>query len=319
MDKTIRENLEKAKNLILDFDDITICTHSDPDGDAIGGISALNLALRRIKKNVKPLISGSISPNFYFLPLPVFEESFPSQTELIIILDCAALERTDFHQEISRFKNSKIINIDHHPQDKGFGHLNIVDTSFTSTSELIYYLLELLRIEIDKDLALCLLTGIFSDTGSFMHSNTTKSSLEISAKLISKGANIREIAENTIRRKNISTLKLWGRVLLRIKNDREKGIVSSIITKKDLEECEATKADLEGVVNLINSVPEAKAALLLSEDENQIKGSLRSENGGLDVSKVAGLFGGGGHIRASGFKIRGKLKETEDGWEIIEE
>lgn len=317
--EALKENFKKAKSLILEKNKIVLYTHKDPDGDAIGGISALDMALKKIKKDVKSVLSGSVPSNFHFLPFPSFEESPPRETELIIILDCARLDRTGFSDKVLKKENVPIINIDHHPQEESFGHLDIVETSFTSTSELIYYLLKYLEVEIDKDIANSLLTGIFSDTGSFMHSNTTKTSLEIAAELVSRGANIRQIAENTFRKKNISTLKLWGRVLLRIKNDREKGIISSIITKKDLEECDATREDLEGVVNLINTVPKAKAALLLTEDQDQIKGSLRSENGGLDVSKVARLFGGGGHMRASGFQIKGKIHETEDGWEIVEE
>lgn len=318
--KKLKEKLEKTKELITNSEDISIFTHNDPDGDALGSISALNLALKKLNKEARAYISGEISPNFYFLPIPRFENNSPPRGGLFLVLDCADLKRTGFEEEISNLKDeSTIINIDHHPQEEEFGYLNIVYPSFTSTSELIFYLLETLGIEIDKDLADCLLTGIFTDTGSFMHPNTTENSLVIASRLVSKGANIKEIADYAFRRKNISTLRLWGRVLLRIKNDRQKGIVTSIITKKDLEDCGATKADLEGVVNLINAVPDAKAALLLTQDENQIKGSLRSENGGLDVRRIARLFGGGGHIRASGFKIKGKLHETSEGWEIIEE
>lgn len=319
MEKQLLNNKsQNIKDLILINQNIGIFTHIDPDGDAMGSICALSLALKKMGKNIKPYFSGIIPTNLSFLPLPFFEERFLSSIELVIVLDCADLSRTGYMNEILNL-NKKIINIDHHPQESPFGDVNIVETNLTSTSEIIFHLLEVLEINIDKDLANCLLTGILSDTGSFMHSNTTKDSLEIAAFLISRGANIKQIAENTFRKKTISTLKLWGRVLSRIKNDRNKGIVSSVITKKDLEECSATKEDLEGVVNLINSVPEAKAALLLREDEDQIRGSLRSENGGLDVRRVANIFGGGGHVRASGFKIKGKLKETEEGWEIIED
>ncbi len=314
----LRENLQKAKNLILNKGNINLFTHKNPDGDAIGSISALGLALKKMGKGVKFFVPGPFPSSLHFLPLPIFESQYEDNADLIIVLDCARLDRVEFSEEISELRDVPIINIDHHPQEEGFGDINIIETVFTSTSELVFYLLVDLGIEIDKDLANFLLTGIFSDTGSFMHSNTTKTSLEIAAKLVSRGANIKQIAENTFRRKDIHTLKLWGRVLQRIKNDRENGIVSSIITKKDLEECGATKEDLQGVVSLINTIPEAKAALLLSEEQDQIRGSLRSESGGLDVSKVANIFGGGGHVRASGFEIQGKIKETENGWEIIE-
>jgi len=319
MEATLTDNLNKIKNLVLDNNDFTILSHMDPDGDAVGGVCALAHGLKKIGKNVRPVLSGSLPINFYYLPLPVFEKKIPDTTDIFFVLDCAALDRTGYMQEVLKREKVQIINIDHHIQLNDFGHINVVDPSLTSTSEIIFHLLDFLSIDVDKNMANCLLTGIYFDTGSFMHSNTTKDSLEIAAQLVSKGANIKQIAENNFRRKNVSALKLWGRVLSRIKNDREKGIVSSIITKKDLEECGANESDIEGVVNLINSIPDARAALLLREDKDEIRGSLRSENGGLDVRKVANLFGGGGHVRASGFRIKGKLRETENGWEIIEE
>ncbi len=317
--KILEEKFKKIKSLLENSKNTAVFTHEDPDGDALGSISAVALALQRLQVKAKFFLSGSLPLNFNFLPFPYFEEELPQDLELVLILDCGNLERTGFEKEILGSKNAVLVNIDHHPQDDPFGNINIVSPSSSSTAELIFYFLRNLNLDIDRDLAECLLTGIFTDTGSFMHSNTTGRVLEIAANLVSKGANIKKIAYNTYRKKDISTLKLWGRVLSRIKTDRTKGIVASVITKKDLEECGATKEDLAGVVNLINSIPEARAALLLREEEGEIQGSLRSESGGLDVRKIANLLGGGGHVRASGFRIKGKLKETEEGWEIVEE
>ncbi|NTU70073.1 hypothetical protein HGB13_04660 [bacterium] len=222
--------------------------------------------------------------------------------------------------EIFKDKDVTIINLDHHPQENHFGHLNIVDTDVSSTSEIIYELLFEMDLLFDKETSSLILMGIMSDTGNFMHPNTSSRTLDIASDLIIKGANIKRISEKVIRQKRISTLKLWGNVLSRIKSDRKKGIVTSVITNRDLEECGATKEELEGVVNLIGSIPESKASLLLREDsEGNVRGSLRSNTDDFDTRKFAKIFGGGGHTRASGFRLKGKLKETQDGWQIVEE
>lgn len=317
----LNKQITEAKELIESHDNIGLFTHHDPDGDAIGSISAMHLCLKRLGKNVTSIISGTYSDNYNFLPLPLFKKELPAEKfELAIILDASDSNRTGYQEEISHDDDLFIINIDHHPQEQGFGNLNIVDEKATSSAELVFYILNELNTPIDRDLASLLLTGIISDTASFKHSNTTAKSLEIASFLASRGGDIKNISEKTERHKKLSTLKLWGRVLSRIKSDRRKGIVTSVIKKDDLVECGATKEDLEGVVNLISTIPESKAALLLREDEEgQVKGSLRSDPGGLDVRKVAHVFGGGGHVRASGFRIRGKIKETSNGWEIVDD
>lgn len=318
--KKIKKDLGLAKKLVEKHDEFLILTHHDPDGDALGAVSAIDLAFKRIGKKTICVISGSYPDNYHFLPLPLFEKEIGKKSaKCAIIVDCADLQRTGY-EEIIQDMDIEIINIDHHPQENPFGNVNIIDEQSSSSSELVFYLLKELGIKIDKDLADLILTGIISDTGNFMHSNTTKKSLDVASFLVLRGANIKNISSRISRQKRISTLKLWGRVLSRIKKDRSKGIVTSVITKKDLKECDATKEDLEGVVNLISSVSESKAALLLREDEEGlVRGSLRSETGGLDVKKMANVFGGGGHVRASGFKIKGRIGETSDGWEIIDE
>ena len=317
----LKDDFRKAKEAIIAHSDIFLLTHHDPDGDALGSISAVSLALKRLGKNTKSFISGKYADRYNYLPLPLFEQDFNAcQKCLFIVLDCADLSRTFHLSNLKKDHNFFIINIDHHPQDNKFGHINIVDTEATSASELVFFLILELGLEVDKDLAEMILTGIVADTGCFKHSNTTDRGLEIASFLAKKGASIKKIVDNLEKSKKLNTLKLWGKVLSGIKKNNQKGIVSAVITNQDLEDCGATKEDLEGVVNLIAAIPESKAALLLREDEEgNIKGSLRSDPDGLDVSRVASLFGGGGHVRASGFKIKAKIKETDNGWEIIGE
>jgi len=316
-----KENIKKVKERIEKSNNIALFTHKDPDGDAIGSISSMHHALRESKKNVYSFLYGNIPENFYLLSLPLFSRKKDNYTfDLAIVLDCSNLDRAGLFDEVFSNKDITIINMDHHPQEKPFGDINIVDTGFSSTSEIIYELLSDMNFYINKDISSLILLGIMFDTGNFMHPNTSSRTLTIASDLILKGANIKKISQKILRQKRISTLKLWGNVLSRIKSDRKKGIVSSVITNEDLISCGATKEELEGVVNLIASIPKSKASLLLREDnEGNVRGSLRSNTDDFDTRKFAKIFGGGGHTRASGFQLKGKIKETKNGWQIVEE
>ena len=163
-----------------------------------------------------------------------------------------------------------------------------------------------------------LLLGILSDTGTFQHSNTSSRVMEIASDLMKKGAPLNKIISTTFTNRNIATLKLWGRAFEKAKINPESGMIVSVITLKDLEDCEASNDDIAQVASILNTVPGTKFSLILSERPGGIvKGSLRSEEyKDTDVSKIAAQFGGGGHKLASGFEIKGKIVETENGWSI---
>jgi phosphoesterase RecJ-like protein len=161
--------------------------------------------------------------------------------------------------------------------------------------------------------------GILSDTGVFQHSNTTPRIMEIASHLMKKGAPVSKIVQTTFSNKNICTLKLWGRAFDRAKINSRNGMIVSVLTEKDMEECSATTEDIAQVASILNTVPGTKFSLILSErGDGLVKGSLRSEEyKGVDVSKIAAQFGGGGHKLASGFEVKGRIQETERGWEIV--
>lgn len=316
-----KDNIKFFIQSLKASNNIALFTHKDPDGDAIGSISSMHYFLESLNKNVTSFLSGDLGGNFSHLALPFFSKEGKSYDfDIAIIMDCADISRAGSFDRIFKKENINIVNIDHHPQDSPFGDLNIINSKSSSTSEIIYEIFLEASFSFNKDIANFILMGIMSDTGNFMHSNTSPETLRIASDLVLKGADIGKISRKVIRQKRVSTLKLWGSVLSRIKSDREKGIVSSVITNKDLEECGATRDDLEGVVNLIGFIPESKASLLLREDsEGNVRGSLRSNTDDFDTRKFAKIFGGGGHTRASGFRLKGKLKQTENGWQIVEE
>jgi bifunctional oligoribonuclease and PAP phosphatase NrnA len=136
---------------------------------------------------------------------------------------------------------------------------------------------------------------------------------------LKKGASVSKIINASFANKKISTLKLWGRAFEKAKINPISGLIATALTLKDITECNADTEDIGQVASILNTVPGTKFSLVLTEREDGlIKGSLRSEvYKGVDVSKIAHLFGGGGHKLASGFEVKGKIVETENGWEII--
>ncbi len=316
-----KEDYLKTLDLISKHKNILLITHRNPDGDALGSTLGLYLALVKMGKNPKPFCIDPIPSSFLFLPenFQIINQFDTKNFDMIIVLDCGSPSqmglKDEKEKEILNF-SLPLINIDHHISNPKFGSINIIESKAAACTQIIYNLILESKIKINKYIATCLLTGLYTDTGSFMHDNTTAEVLKIASDLLILGGRYNKISSN-IKLKTIPALRLWGRALSRIQKDRQLGIATSVITKEDLSDCRASYDDLSGVVSLINTVPNINATLLLSEREGgEIKGSLRSEKGGLDVSKVAAVLGGGGHPRASGFSIKGKLRNDGDGWVI---
>lgn len=317
---------QKLFEKIFNSHKFLILTHENPDGDALGSMLALTIALKKLGKYVDSVCASRIPLPFLFLPKvsEVKNSFFLGDYDLIFILDCGDLKRTGYADRIKYFarkKAKKVVNIDHHPKNDvhKISWFNLIDYQASSTSELIYLLLKNIQgVEIDKDMATCLLCGLYTDTGGFRHSNTTVLVLRIASELLRYGAKLKLVTNNIVNGKSVSALKLWGLVLSRAKRDSRLGLVTSVITKEDLKSCQATMADLAGAVNLINAVPKTKAAILFSEPEDgKIKASIRTEDNNIDVGKLANIFGGGGLKKAAGFTIEGKIiKDKTGNWQI---
>ena len=238
--------------------------------------------------------------------------------DLLITFGCSSKDRCGSEKMMAL--DVPLLNIDHHPDNQNFGHVNIVDHKKSSVAELVYDFFLFNKWPISKDIATCLLTGIITDTGSFMHSNTQSSTLKVAGELMKKGAHITKIIKHTYKSKNPQILKAWGKAMENSYYDKEHKIIYSVMTDKDLAEFEKLPlAAFEGFAETLNTLPEARLAMFLKQDGNIIKGSLRSDTfKNIDVSKIAHIFGGGGHKLASGFSVQGKLMKDEQGkWRVI--
>ncbi len=328
-----RLQFKKTLELINSSRKIFLTMHEGPDGDDLGSVLAMQSFLKQLKKDPTSVIKGVVPDNLSFLPgsESVLQTIPELDFDLAIFFGCNKLERTGFSAGGGslpagqagdfggRLQNLKvpIINFDHHPDNTNFGTVNIVDAETSAVAELVYYFLTFADAEITKDIATCLLTGIFTDTGGFKHANTSAAAFKVASELLKKGARIDKIALQTMGKKRPQAIKAWAKGLENARFDPDKKMVFSILTEEDLKEIGATDADLDGFVELLNNMPQAKFALLLRQDGEVVKGSLRSEpQKKVDVSKIAKSFGGGGHKLASGFKIKGKLVKDGEAWRI---
>lgn len=231
--------------------------------------------------------------------------------DLICILDAAGLDRVgDIYEKNKEiFNEAPVINIDHHATNDSFGKVNLIDTNATSAAEILVSLIESLSREknlIDPVIATCLLTGLIYDTDSFQNDNTTPKSFTVAAQLVAAGAKQQDIIRNLYMNKSFAVLRVWGKILSNL-TEETAGFVWSKISQKDFKECNADSTSTTGINNeLLRTVPNVYFSLLLTEKEDgYLSGSLRSARNDYDVTKIAKLFGGGGHSKAAGFQLKG--------------
>lgn len=316
----MQEHFIKAKHLIDKSQSILLTMHERMDGDDGGSVLAMAHLLKTLGKKVTSAIKFGVPPSLEFLPgsHKILEDITNEEFDLLITFGCGEKARCGSENILKL--NVPTLNIDHHPDNKLFGDVNIVDAQKSSVAELVYDFFVFNSWKISKDIATCLLTGIITDTGSFMHNNTTASALKAASELMKKGARSSKIVQHTYKNKTPNTFFAWSKAIENSFYDSKNKIIFSIITESDLKEIGSLpKAAFDGLAETLNTVPEAKMAMFLRQDGGVIKGSLRSEeHKGMNVAEIARLLGGGGHTLAAGFSLAGTLKKNEQGqWQVI--
>lgn len=303
--------MEKIIGKIKESQKIVVFVHENPDGDAIGSITALLHTLKKMGKNACGYVE--FIPNTYsFLVkenlLKTFDEIDVDEAfELAISLDCGSLERLGLGGEI--FKKADFrINIDHHVSNELFGDLNYVMPNAAATGEIIYDFIKNMGVTIDDKIAEALYTAIISDTGMFRHKNTTSKDFEIASELLKTGIDVSEISRKAFYETTESRTKCLAKVLssLSLYLDGKVGIIS--ISPDEVKEYDVTEQDLEGMVDYARNIKGTEVGIFIKPRGNEYKVSLRS-NGKVNVSEIAAKFNGGGHVLASGCKFSEKSIE----------
>ncbi|MDD2758407.1 MAG: hypothetical protein PHD72_03500 [Patescibacteria group bacterium] len=239
--------------------------------------------------------------------------------DLIFTLGAPDLEALGdiFYNNTDLFYRTPVVNIDHRAGNEHFGQLNLVDIAATSTSEIIFKLLEKIGgSEIDEPIATALLTGMIAQTRSFKTPNVTPHTLNMAGRLIDLGADREKIVRHLYRTKSIGTLKLWGQALTNLQTDRATGLVWTTLTRDDFARSGSTEADLKDLIwELIGNSPEAKLILVLfesSDNKNEIHGRLTVEKD-FDALELLKTFKPKGNKRAAAFVVANQtLKQAED-------
>ena len=311
--QAIKAHIDSAHNIL-------IVAHKNPDWDTIWATTAWYEALKNMGKNPTLVCESEMPDNMHFVPnIEHFKQDFNlDDYDIALICDAWAKHVAGFFETHPELYEQRIpvINLDHHKKNDMYWTINIVEL-YASTTCLIYEIFNYLWIDINKNMATSLLTWIYTDTWSFMHSNTDPFTLRTASALLRLWANLRYIYKYIFKTTKISTLRLWGRVLSNIfKNDE--WITMSTVQEDDFIETGSTYEELTWVVDYLNSVPDSKFSVLLTERDWKVKGSLRTLSDEIDLTEIAWRFWWWWHKKASWFTVWWKLKK-EVSWKIVED
>jgi phosphoesterase RecJ-like protein len=298
----IKERLGTAQKII-------VASHVRPDGDAIGSLIALGLALQDAGKSVQMVLADGIPSSFKYLEGSELVKKEPEgDHDLFITVDCADLKRAG--KPFESFGQPDI-NIDHHVTNENFGKINLVEAEEVATAAILTNHLPEWGFEITKPIAAALLTGIITDTLGFRTSNTTPESLRQAAALMETGVNMPDLYMRALVRKSYAAARYWGAGLSSL--ECRDGIVWSTLTLADRKSAGYGGNDDADLINMISAIDGNKVGMVFVEQNNRhVKISWRALEPGIDVSQVAKHFKGGGHAAAAGADIEGDLNEVRD-------
>ncbi|HVN69487.1 MAG TPA: DHH family phosphoesterase [Candidatus Binatia bacterium] len=291
-------------------------SHVKPDGDTLGAGLALGLALKQLGKRVAYFQQDDVPRNLRFLPdadlvsreLPA---DLPADT-LYVFCDMSDSKRAG--ELLPPVARENVLDIDHHLGNALFGKLNFVLEQECSTGSVVMHLLRALGVTIDARIATCILATVMTDTGGFMHSNTTPEALDLSAELMRFGADKEEITEEIFLRRRVAATKLLGRVIDAMRFAHDGRYSFSHVDDAMLAQTGADGEDTEDIVNTLLGQDGVDVAALFKAIDGEIRVSLRS-SGRINVQAAAQRLGGGGHFRASGLTYHGSLQEAFAGVE----
>jgi phosphoesterase RecJ-like protein len=297
----IKERLNRSDKLV-------IASHIRPDGDAIGSLLGLGLALRDAEKSVQMVLVDGVSSSFRHLEGSELIVKEPTgEHDTFITVDCA-----DFRRVGKVFENfgQPDINIDHHKTNELFGKINLIEPEEVATAAILTTYLPQWGFKITKPIAAALLTGIVTDTLGFRTSNTNPSALRLCASLMETGVDMTELYMKALVKKTFPAARYWGAGLSRL--EQNNGIVWATLTVEDRKKAGYGGNDDADLINMISAIEGNKVGMIFVEqNDHHVKISWRALEPGIDVSKVAKHFNGGGHAAAAGADIPGALTEVQ--------
>jgi len=310
-----RESLQEAARFLREHDRFLVLSHVNPDGDATGSALATAMMLEALGKEYIVANEGETPKKFSFLPRfhllrNLSQQPLNETFSAVIAVDCADRSRMG-NVEALFAPGAALLNIDHHPTNDRFGSVNLIDPEAAATAEVLFELAQAAGISFHEELALCIYTGLLTDTGGFRYANTSPRVMEIAAKLLTYGVKPSEVAERCLEEITYSHVKILRRALQTLTLSHQGKIAAISVRQKDFAETGADREDVSGLVNYCRNIEGVEVGVSFVEAEQEaVKVSMRSRDL-VDVSAVAKQLGGGGHKKAAGCTLRGDLEQVK--------
>jgi phosphoesterase RecJ-like protein len=311
-------SLKKAIEMIRQKKVFLIASHSNMDGDALGAQMAFFRLLKKLKKTAIIFNDEPVPAEYSFLPgleaIKRFRMNMPGVGfDCFVALDCSDLKRTGQVHTLN-IRNKPVLNIDHHISNTGFGKVNWVEPAAACSCQMVYRLYKQMRVPIDKAAALFLYVGLLTDTGSFRYSNTDPSTHLMAAELLSYGIDVAGVYKHIYGSIPLDDLKLLTVILPKMQTMNAGKVIWFDIPRDLLEKHKNISFDLsESILSFGRSLKGVEVVALFKENlksGGEIRVNFRSQ-GKIDVNKIAGYFGGGGHKTASGATIKGSMDDIK--------
>ncbi|WP_138493935.1 DHH family phosphoesterase [Paenibacillus pinistramenti] len=298
---------QSAVDYIKEHDDFLIVSHVQPDGDAVSSTLAVGWLLSCLGKKYTMVNEGPIPRRMSYLwnaDQIVDLSSTPLERtyKFVICVDCADFKRVGRTKEYFA-EDAVLLNIDHHPTNDAYGSINLIIPHAAATAEILFDLIACAGVELDKESATALYTGMLTDTGGFRYSNTSPKVMAAASKLLEFGIDGPWISEHLLEQMTYPQMRILSIALNKLQLTEDGKIAWVIITDEDMREAGAIHEDLEGIVNYPRNITGVEVGMLFKVIHDQaVKVSMRSA-GKVDVADVAQSFGGGGHVRAAGARL----------------
>jgi phosphoesterase RecJ-like protein len=312
-------DLRQVADAVRAHDRFVIATHENPDGDSLGSILAMKLALEQLGKDAVMYLAGTtpLPKEYRFMPLDGIERRLPADAaeRVVLALDCANERRIGADPALLE-RARLVIDIDHHHDNTRFGDVNVIVPAASSTGEVLRDLFRELDVELTPEIAEALYIAVVTDTGRFQYANTTPKALRLAAELVEAGADVHRVFQVVYENVAFAKLKLLARALEHARVYEGGRMIVSHLERSDFEAAGAEEPFSEGIIDYLRAVEGAEIAALIREPPSQNgpsrRVSLRTRAEEIDVSAIARKSGGGGHRQAAGFSSESSVEEITD-------
>lgn len=288
---------------------VVVCGHVRPDGDAIGSVLGMTLALRENGIPAVPTLADDRPPPSTYAFLPGFGLFVPAgqleTPDVFVAVDSPNPARLGVAQDLAHAARAAVV-FDHHPDPEPFGTVNVFDATASATGQMVWQFAKAFDVEPSADVAVCCYVGVLTDTGRFSYDNTTASSLREAADMIDAGVDPAEIARLVYQSRSEASLAIEARAMSRITRANGGRVAYTWVTDEDFAELHVEPGEAERLPDAVRVLGGVEVAFVLRQAGSEVRANLRAKTG-FDVASVARHFGGGGHQAASGFTVSGTV------------